>query len=670
MTTQVDSISSIAQTGRTSPLRALLWKEWRQQRWVFLGLLGLLVVSIPALLPRFKDSVIVVAGLEMCLIAVVVGANAFCAEKDDQSLQFLTSVPVKPGKLFWIKAGLVLAMVGAAILVTFGVLCLAQRVMEKAPEIPQFFSFEFLFMVFAFSSVALLPAIVSVLAGRTISCVLATGATVIAIVIGIEALAYGLGDEPFVPINFFAFTLPVVVLLGRWLWCWNRIVRSLRARLLRLLILPAVIPIAICAQLISSYTYVTLFAPPEYFLGKDFQAAPKYTRSISPDGRWIVYGCGYDVWMHGGRAAIVNVETRESRWLSRLHASVTWRWSPSSRFLLVSKGTEWLLPEIPLFKSRGYIGGDPPDGDSTFIVNVETGEQRSLASLHPALALVADSRIWKLGWVDGNTRFLFDDKYEYGYFVNAAEWTVSACRQKYDLKNAHVRASSTPRGVFVIFDAYRTGESQIDGTYKAILARLAPNLEQAETLPLQLPYPIAYLRHTSDDGQWGIVVNVSMQKKEAYQYLCSLGTGKTTFLNIISTEEKKQPGPIESNALILGFVPGSHKLLVSDANVLSQFDVDKLETVGPRIPLPLPEDNVVSRASLSPSGRFALAYSSWASDNVPGYIMADLQTGRTWTFDEGSGKVWKWISDEQLVSNEGEIINYDGSGKRLLLGEQ
>jgi hypothetical protein len=111
---------------RSSPFRALIWKEWRQQRWIFLSLAGLAYVLLLSALivtrfGQFRDEE--KAGV-LCSIAVWIGlmgvavlsANAFAGERDDNSDLFLETMPCSRSKLFWVKLGFVLFLVLAELI--------------------------------------------------------------------------------------------------------------------------------------------------------------------------------------------------------------------------------------------------------------------------------------------------------------------------------------------------------------------------------------------------------------------------------------------------------------------------------------------------------------------------------------------------------------------------
>ena len=93
-----------------SPLLALLWKEWRQQRWVFLAL-ALLPLLLLALSWRGSGLDIELPWTLCLWVAftappVVLTANAFAGEWDDGTDAFLATLALSRRTILWSKYGL------------------------------------------------------------------------------------------------------------------------------------------------------------------------------------------------------------------------------------------------------------------------------------------------------------------------------------------------------------------------------------------------------------------------------------------------------------------------------------------------------------------------------------------------------------------------------------
>jgi ABC-type transport system involved in multi-copper enzyme maturation permease subunit len=126
-TMEVAGTVPLNQPRRISPFRALVWKEWRQQRWIFLSLAGmayaLLVSAVIVVWPdRYKvifenarndgagALAFCAAFLGICSV-VLLSANAFSGERDDSTDLFLETIPCSRSKLFQVKLSFVLLLV-------------------------------------------------------------------------------------------------------------------------------------------------------------------------------------------------------------------------------------------------------------------------------------------------------------------------------------------------------------------------------------------------------------------------------------------------------------------------------------------------------------------------------------------------------------------------------
>ena len=96
---------------------ALLWKEWREQRWRFvLSLLVLVVLSaslVRAQLVALPEAVLIVFGLVGLLLAIFLALGGIATEREDNTWPFLRARPVRAAELLQVKW-----FFGAASLVT------------------------------------------------------------------------------------------------------------------------------------------------------------------------------------------------------------------------------------------------------------------------------------------------------------------------------------------------------------------------------------------------------------------------------------------------------------------------------------------------------------------------------------------------------------------------
>ena len=236
-----------------SPVRALLWKEWRQQRWVFLSLVIIPPLAFLSLLV-ISHFIASVAGLFFfCAIPVVLGASAFCGEEDDQTSRFLNTVPVSWATEFWVKAFTVFVLNCAA------ALGLALIMLAVTPAFPanERVSLDqgiraFLFIIPFIFIASHTAAIVSVLARRTISCVLATVTVLAPACIWIALIVAIFVKVPSRPRDLIAPAICLILMTllpiagSRWLWCWARRQRSLQARIARVLVIAILFMLITC----------------------------------------------------------------------------------------------------------------------------------------------------------------------------------------------------------------------------------------------------------------------------------------------------------------------------------------------------------------------------------------------------------------------------------------
>lgn len=148
---------------RWTPVRALIWKEWRQQRIIALGLPAAMVVLCLLFTVLWTDAA--GGGVAMVLWAAMVvalAANAFSGEADDRTCLFLGALPWPRPRLFWIKFGTALAVaVVVTVVVGLIVLFIAVAEVRQAP-----------WKALGLFSPRLLPNTVPIAVGVVLGCVL------------------------------------------------------------------------------------------------------------------------------------------------------------------------------------------------------------------------------------------------------------------------------------------------------------------------------------------------------------------------------------------------------------------------------------------------------------------------------------------------------------------
>ena len=225
---------------RSSPFRALVWKEWRQQRWIFLSLAGLMYALLLSALivtrsSQFRDEQ---AGV-LCSIALWIGlmgvavlsANAFAGERDDNSDLFLETMPCSRGKLFWVKLGFVLFL-GLAELIPVAAVArvdLNELLRDGGPT--------FALLTAAVLLFATVPALIASFGGSVIATILASLPVIGACYAYLRApallnpfLPYRLRELWDMPLALCAALMLATILLAAWRM-WTRVERTWRISL-------------------------------------------------------------------------------------------------------------------------------------------------------------------------------------------------------------------------------------------------------------------------------------------------------------------------------------------------------------------------------------------------------------------------------------------------------
>jgi len=675
-----------------SPTRALLWKEWRQQRWVFLALgiipplafLSLLVIS------HFVASV--AALFFFCAIPVVLGASAFCAEDDDQTSRFLNTVPVSWATGFWVKAFVVLALNCAAALGLALIMLAVTSTTDASQRLGMDDGIRALMFIVPFVFIAShTAAIVSVLARRTISCVLAT-VTVLALACAWIAIVVAhLIGEPSRPRDLVAPLICLILMTllpiagSRWLWCWAKRLRPLRARIARVLLIVLVFILITSGLQVIRYVHVTFFASLGQFTRGNSPTRRAQIATCLPDGKSIVIQCYSTLWNNGGRCAVVDVETGEWRWLSRLSANYVYPLRrgnfQSPDYLMLLEGNDWLWPVVPR-NLMAWCRPKPETYTPPFkIVNLESHHKQPLSALCPDLDQRASAYgLFCVGWLTREVATLWDG--DSAFFANVEDGTVAECMFVPEGKGDTLEDSrwQTDRGFFA--DIVYSGNT--DDIQRLRLARFVPELSVAEIVDLKLEANRLYVSNISSNGRWCVVIAGAKQQwtmAESMAYLCSIETGEAFLLWAPETAEEQ--GPISARVQVCGFVLDGNTLLLRDAARYVLFDA---ETHAQRS-IPFPSQDVVLernwRVQISPTGKYALdmltmrpgvreqaGQDMW----VPRDCVVNLETGQATILDHSKpfADYSHWVGDDKLIyrTNSGFwVINRDGTGTHPLLKE-
>ena len=540
---------------RCSPFRALVWKEWRQQRWIFLSLAGLAYALLLSaiIVDRYgfgfkygrNDAAGVLAGsafLIGVIGVVVLSANAFAGERDDNTDLFLDTIPCSRSKLFWLKLGLVLFLVLLA-LIPVGVAALVDTGQQPHVDFNKLAG-ECAQTVLVFAAgvlvLAIVPALIASFGGSVIATILASlpvvGACWAYMYSSVVLVRFLLpfGSREFWSMWAWMLALFIVlvlamILLAAWRM-WTRAERTWRSSLRTAAATAGLLIAYVAVPVAAAYLYVTLFAPLSFFVGNTAGIAANPV--LAPNGKYVAFNTCYGGWGRmGSRVALIDMDSGRTRWLTRFRDSAmrpdTGRWSPSGNQFVLTEADVWLWPLSRQDAKPIY-----------FVVDARSGEKRSFDELCPGLPQMPsktqtsvslyDGRIvqsqWfatsnfetSVGWYNEHV-FAFRNERD-TFFADIENHEIRQCKMPVALPNAQLENCPiiTRRGIFELPE--RRGIFQLaegvstEGGLR--LLRYAPDLSQAESLVLN---GIAVERRmfsstanlgtiaASEDGQWLLV---------------------------------------------------------------------------------------------------------------------------------------------------------------------
>lgn len=654
MSAQAISVSVPA--GR-SVWRALLWKEWRQQRWVALPLAALptvLFVGIYFLTShRWQElAALGLSSLAAVVSPLIVGANAFCGERDDQSDEFLCRMPLGGLQVFVLKVALVWAISLLTILLLGATVYLFSRNADFRHIRPDDVAANLLKVSIFQMLLGLLPALASAWAVRTLPDImlsLAAGTGTVAWTLWNWRLFMGMlqyqarwssnrvGRLPGELLTFMPIVTVVAIVLtsAPFFWIWSRTHRSASARtkkgalvLSLLLVLPAL-------PTMYHYAYYTFIASPQFFYSEKYPA---------PNGERIAAACAYIGWgrSEGERAAIVDVNTGEWHWLTRFRKSFPYYrgWSPSGKRLA------WLRigPVIP-FQMHSLDTAM----FSICIYDAATGKSTELKDIAPSN--IDLKRIHHMGWVNDDMPVFVVNNNEV-VFTSLTKGEMWRSGEFQKGMNANF---VTPRGVF----AYKQQTSP-DGKEAIKISRLAPDLLQPEDFTITLPdtgdpnSAWADFR-ISPNGLWAAAQDNS---NPIAVLIFPIKAGATPVkINLGAMGRQAQ-----STARIFDFSANGEKLLMRSERQLVVHDLLNSKTQAFDV---CPEDQpsaYISYASISPSGSHVISMISSPPSRLY-HILTDLATGETKGISiPGNYHYIKWVDDDWLLlRGDDRLISRDGT---------
>ena len=347
---QVIENAAINVPRRRSPFRALVWKEWRQQRWIFLSLAGLAYALLLSaiIVDRYgvvfkngrNEAASVLAGCALLIgvIGVVVlSANAFAGERDDNTDLFLDTIPCSRSKLFRVKLGLVLLLVLLA-LIPLGTAALVYIGRQPNVDFDKLAG-ECAQTVLVFAAgvlvLAIVPALIASFGGSVIATILASlpviGACWPYMYSSLALVRLFL--VPFASREFwsmwawmlalFIVLMLATILLAAWRM-WIRVERTWRSSLRTAAATAGLLIAYVAVPAAAAYLYVTFFAPLSFFLGWHNGVTPGcWVSNVSPNGKYVALNTYYKGWgwYGGNEPALTDVDSGRTRWLTRFRRS-------------------------------------------------------------------------------------------------------------------------------------------------------------------------------------------------------------------------------------------------------------------------------------------------------------------------------------------------------------
>lgn len=667
---------------RPSPLRALVWKELRQQRWVFL-VAALLPVAMALMVRWFADGdlAVILGGLTLGLSALLLGANAFAGEEEDRSAEFQRAMPVSRGGVFWVKAGVCCGLI-IGVLCADGIAFVGTRWLLWAEGVPR--GWEqlarrrqevvqlLLSLPPAFFALTMVPAMLASITRRTLLCILLSIVFVLFLVFAVAApLAFTVWDiRSSLPTSGWSTVVLVCVtgavstLIARLLWGWRVSALSRGRRVAAGVGVTALFVALAWVPILAYYAHVTLFAPLSYF---DSRHRLEF-RTMGPRAKWLMLSAFSPMW-RSGQSCLLDVESGRTVWPSRLTVSVYAEESasPDNRWYVLCTPKGW-LPSVP-WRSHLYFewAGDPPEGRYCwYVFSPETGSRIYLNEIWPEMPTRIElNKPWfrPCGWVDGRTIAL--EGSDADVFINVETREVRCCRQPAELKGKRFTTrggTPTDRGVIVPVPVRDLAAAQ-----PLTLLRFSPDLTEAETIsiPVDLAQPHIYC--ASREGDWAVVEGATSGGRQ--RVLVSLRGKVAPVLLGIAQKDHPVNGAWcfrEAQPALCGIV-GSQAIVVSLED-MSRRTFDLLADAR--------EEITGWGSSLAPGGRYVgfvvIKPPRSSADLV--YRIADFDGGRYWDLPVGPNQgELRWLDGERLImksrTDRPYVLSIDGAGRHPLLRE-
>ena len=524
----------------SGPFRALLWKEWRDQRMIF-GVMMVLEMSIiaavclvwPSAGSHWAATQIVV--VSWCLLSVLLGANTFTGEAGSGRDPFAEGLPVSRDARFWIKMLVSVALLASCMAATYGAALCIPKGRALAWSLSPLSRFlcpgVFLPLAAIVSPACRTPLMTAALAG-VLGLLMCVGAAIAEVNYYQIALVGTESHQRYV-LGIAAVTGALLLLTGWWVWAHSRFAKVDRRRVRSALTCVGAGVVLVVIVLLAVGFAQALFLSME----------KAWLRGASADGRYMLLQRGNE------RTMLLDTLTSKRSRVTHLRSShVSSRpWSPSGARFLVTIGEAWPTPDNALTRFL------PAAGRTTamvWVVDAATGARTPIPESR------RENHGFIAAWYDDNT-VAFPD-------------SLSPIRRAAlfkDLRTGAIRRCAYPPGVksgawMLEGPVDRSGiwEESAPGTVLCF----KPEWSIARRVDLDpIPQRSVIYHNVSPDGRW--LLGNSYVDNDDEHVIWSLDTGRRVQRNVPAMQTVLPNGQRKYLWRACGYTSGGKGLLFSSS---------------------------------------------------------------------------------------------------------
>ena len=692
-------LRKVQQQRWSSPFRAFLWKEWRQQFWVFasLAVLGPLGLWVGVDWSAFA-ALLISGGLVVGACPVVLAAYVFAGERDDHTCAFSERLPYSPRKMFGVKllVAVTAALVAFSLWLTTVMLANLDVYGYTPYEVAQARGMWLELLGGGITATVLFCLVtigVASLDGSAMVTVLAScgvGSLLVRWVHGNVVLlrALHIGDWLIaVDVGVAAggaLLVALVLSVGHPAGTWDRVARA--ALGLAFFVVLVAVPPGV------AYLHELFVLSPSDYLAGDLGPTRHANGAISAheEAPYVAVECNqpWKMYWQNSRVVLLNTATGEWKWFDRFRVNalpMQQPWSPDGTRCVLQRHTRAVWP-LNVLNPAAPFNFRRPHADPTtmWLFDARTGQSRPLPESSPALG----SSGWG-GWADTDTLWQLVGEHA-SWFHGIAFFDVATGASRIC---AAVRRTDVGMGPGVFFPPQPGADSVPRHNSKAIpghglfrywlatqldadsnlamrVYQFRPELDVARRTrlshPWRRPAPVA----VSPDGLRLLVRDVHPTESQACRYfVCLLSSGEVA--EIAAPEGPEYPQNLRDIRGRPVFLPDSRRAAFRSGRGLLLFDVVSKEwrqiSVGDDRK---PTHTWGSGTFASPDGRYAVL-SRFVSLVVHSWVV-DLETTESWHLwkNANSAPAISWCDNDTLLVRTQSglwLVNRDGTGRQKLL---